>query len=735
MVKVTELLTLALLSVATVGAINPASVPEQSQHARYRAAPRGSLLSVVPVDGAEFLAGQHYDISIELHAVDTQTPPPFTALQATINGQPFENFFSKSYSPVETWNYTYFVDSAARDSHKQTLVGVSRIALRSVKIDKAGEYKVSVQVDGGKEKVEAVWKVRSFGAKRWVKNLVLFIGDGMAPTMISAARYISKQTTFGKFGTNFLNMELLGAIGKIATNGLDSIITDSANSAHAYNTGHKSSLNALGVYPDTSGPSLDDPKVETLAEILRRTRPDMCIGIVTTAEVQDATPAAVFSHTRLRGDKAIITDQMINPFNFQNITWDPKPVKADVYMGGGGKYFCNTNSTDPAQKSLCSSLKNQDYYENYRKNGYTVVKSQQELDAYNGNGPIVGIFALNNLDTWIERTLWKDNLKIIKSHPDGNGQSATEQPGLQAMTLKAIEVMDRRCKDGWFLMSEGASIDKSMHPMDFDRGLADLLELDRTIKAVKEYDAAHYQGQTAIIVTADHSQAFDVYGSVDTQYFNQLPSNDDLKIGSNATEVQKSLQIQKRFAIGGAWETGWPTLITDPTTDVPTLETIEAPRYKLAAGKVDAVPHHEDFQIRKKPSPNTTPLTREPAIVDKGLSAIFGKDVGVPNPADDNLDGHGSISVSPNLNPEEIVSQHSLQAVDLYCAGPDHVKMRCSRVMDNTELFFIMADALGLGSDSSNSELPPGSVSSSMHSAVPSALLTTVLVGLVAMLF
>lgn len=42
------------------------------------------------------------------------------------------------------------------------------------------------------------------------------------------------------------------------------------------------------------------------------------------------------------------------------------------------------------------------------------------------------------------------------------------------MVMKAVEVMDKRCKDGWFLMAEGASIDKSMHPMDFDRGLADV---------------------------------------------------------------------------------------------------------------------------------------------------------------------------------------------------------------------------------------------------------------------
>ena len=127
--------------------------------------------------------------------------------------------------------------------------------------------------------------------------------------MISAARYISKKTKFGKFKDNFLSFEKLGTVGKIATNGLDSMITDSANSAAAYMSGQKGWVNSLNVYADTSSPTLDDAKVETIAEYIRRTRPGMCIGVVTTAAVQDATPASVWSHTRRRSDFPIITDQ------------------------------------------------------------------------------------------------------------------------------------------------------------------------------------------------------------------------------------------------------------------------------------------------------------------------------------------------------------------------------------------------------------------------------------------
>ncbi|MBB3946842.1 alkaline phosphatase [Rhizobium skierniewicense] len=73
--------------------------------------------------------------------------------------------------------------------------------------------------------------------------------------------------------------------------------------------GHKTAVNALGVYGDRTPASLDDPRVETMAVALRR-RTRKSIGIGTTAELQDATSAAVVSHARKRADKAEITGMM-----------------------------------------------------------------------------------------------------------------------------------------------------------------------------------------------------------------------------------------------------------------------------------------------------------------------------------------------------------------------------------------------------------------------------------------
>ncbi|KAJ2998149.1 hypothetical protein HDV02_004741 [Globomyces sp. JEL0801] len=661
------------------------STPEVGQTVRYHGAPRGSLLSLIPVDGAEFLPNQHFDVSIELHNIGggNGTFPDLSTLKATVNGEPIEAFLETKFSPADTWVLDSFTDAASRDAKKVTPVAVSRVSIRSVKLTKPGKH--TVQVTIGNEKVNAEWVVRESG-KAKVKNLVLMIGDGMAPTMISAARYLSKPTKFGKFGDQFLNMEK-GVIGRVATNGIDSIITDSANSAAAYLSGQKGWAGSLNVYSDTSKDTFDDPKVETLAEYIRSSRPDMCIGVVTTASVQDATPASVYAHTRDRNNAKEITDQMVNGFKYKDLNWTPKPVKADVFLGGGGKSFCNT-VVDGQPKPICSSLKGADYYKEYEKLGYSVVKSKKELDAFNGKGPLLGIFSAGHMDTWLDRTVLKENLKLSKSGPNGDFTVAEDQPGLEQMTMTAIKHMSDKCTGGFFLLTEAASVDKAMHAIDYERAIADLLELDRTVGSVTAWANENKRkgnGETGIIVTADHAQAFAVYGTVDTKYFNELPEN-DLNLLPNPTPEQANLQIQKRRSLGEYEGAGWP----DSVIDANGLPTKWDGRYRLLQGKVDSQQHRENFQL-KVPGANSNPLARSAIVKDTTLEEKFGT-VYVANKAEKGL-LYGS-----SLTPDQGATVHSLQAVDLYCAGPAEFKSKCARYMDNTELFFIMADALGLGS-------------------------------------
>ena len=224
-------------------------------------------------------------------------------------------------------------------------------------------------------------------------------------------------------------------IGKVITNGMDSMITDSANSAASFNNGHKGFINSLNVNADTSPDTLDDPKIETIAEILRRKRPNTCIGVVSTAEIQDATPAAVFAHTRRRGDKAVITVQNLEQ-TFED--WVPPPAQVDVLFGGGGAYFCNGTRT-------CRSYKSRDVYADYAAQGYKLVTTTPELEQHVPKGEkVLGIFAANNLDTWIDRVLLNSNLGATNSSPFGEASTNYQQAGLELMTAKAVSLVHLR---------------------------------------------------------------------------------------------------------------------------------------------------------------------------------------------------------------------------------------------------------------------------------------------------
>jgi len=165
----------------------------------------------------------------------------------------------------------------------------------------------------------AYWLVRDIAEVRKTKNVLLFIGDGMTTNMITAARLIAHKQINGRYQST-MAMDKFPVLGHQMTHSLDSFITDSANSATALYTGHKSSVNALGVYADSSKDPFDDPKVETIAEIFHRIWSGH-VGIVSTAFIADATPAALTAHTRDRDQYGAVIDSYLH--GIVNYTWTP----------------------------------------------------------------------------------------------------------------------------------------------------------------------------------------------------------------------------------------------------------------------------------------------------------------------------------------------------------------------------------------------------------------------------
>lgn len=215
-----------------------------------------------------------------------------------------------------------------------------------------------------------------------------------------------------------------------------------------------------------------------------------------------------------------------------------------------------------------------------------------------------------------------------------------------------------------------------MHPQDYQRGLADLLEMDRAVKHAKQYGYEHGDN-TLVMVTADHSQAYDVYGSVDIEYGKDLPERDP----------NDDSQFLLKQAIGVYNQAGFFDLVVDPATGKPDRWN---GRFVLAQGKVDGPMRRENFSLVEHPESGTNPLTRAPAVEDKNLTQALGSTTFVANPKD----GEHGIDVHGLLPGNSESSVHSMADVPLYCHGP--AQGACGRTMDNTELFFVIAQAFGL---------------------------------------
>lgn len=652
------------MSMATVGAsfifACLASFVSGQTFQRLGACPQ--LGCIFPPDQAEHLAGQYFDIRLEVHApvngteadpkIGGNPDPNFRFALAKKGGrsQPASTFLGVDEPRLETWNFTWFPDLFAQKAGTPNLVKVASKAYRKIALYEPGEYVATLTYYNG-SKTEATWNVRDLPDKPKAKNIVLFIGDGMTTAMITAARVLGHKVINGKYQSR-MAMDEFKVIGHQNTHSLETIITDSANSATALYSGHKTTVNALNVYADSSRSAFDDPKFETIAEIFHRLVGG-AVGIVSTAYIADATPAALTAHTRLRSQSGAVVDSYLN--GITNYTWVP-PVEPDVIFGGGAEQFYPNSA----------SFQGRDYYAAFAERGYNVVLNNTALRATSSEEKTLGIFSKSNLAKWLDRNVYTENLRNQSNAPDGGKGDAIDQPGLKDMTLKAIDILHTRSSDkGWFLMSEAANIDKMMHALDYDRALGDLLELDDTIRAtIEKLTSLSTLEDTQIIVTADHGHGFDVMGNVDTKYLNAQEDN-----------------REKRNAIGTYEKSGMSQYINGNDSGIsysegPHFPTNWDPRYTLYSGVAAFPDHREDYQVNKEgPRTPTVNLT---------------KDDYYANPKD----APNGILVNGTLPTDEAQGVHSLQDVPVYAMGP------CQELFggtyDSTDIFFNMCACLGL---------------------------------------
>lgn len=542
-------------------------------------------------------------------------------------------------------------------------------AYRRVALYEPGRYTATLTYNNGSI-TTASWLVRDLATVRRTKNIILFIGDGMTTNMITAARLIAHKQVNGRYQSK-MQMDQFPVLGHQMTHSLDSFITDSANSATALYTGHKSTVNCLGVYADSSKNPFDDPKVESIAEMFQRLTGGG-VGIVSTAFIADATPGALTAHTRDRGQYGQVVDSFLN--GNTNYTWT-NWTGPDVLFGGGAEQFI------PGK----TSLDGKDYYAEFAKKGYAVVQNNTALQKAANSTKTLGIFSISNMAKWLDRNVYTSNLVGNKDGPSGDNSSATDQPGLKEMTIKAINILQTRNADkGWFLMSEAASIDKQMHTLDYDRALGELLELDDTIRATfARLTALGLLNNTLVLVTADHGHGFDVMGSVDTKY-----------LAAQTTDRTKRNAIGTYINSGNSQYTN-PTSESGPMTNATQFNNTNYsfengtffpanwdPRYTLFQGVSANPDHRENYEVHKAGP-------RVPAVNVTGFAAT---DYYV-----NYKDAVTGFVVNGTLPTNADQGVHSLTDVPVFARGP--CQELFGGVYNNIDIFFAMAACFGLARD------------------------------------
>ncbi len=331
------------------------------------------------------------------------------------------------------------------------------------------------------------------------KNIILLIGDGMGDSEITAARNYAEGA-----GGFFKGIDALPLTGQYTHYALDKktgkpdYVTDSAASATAWTTGVKTYNGALGV-------DIHEKDHQTLLELAKTA--GLATGNVSTAELQDATPAALVAHVTSRkcyapsittekcptnalekGGKGSITEQLLN-------------ARADVTLGGGAKSFKESATSGEWQGKTLR--------EQAQVRGYQMVSDAASLEAIteaNQDKPLLGLFSEGNMPVRWQgpKASYHGNLDKPAVTCTANPERNASVPTLAAMTEKAISLLSKNEK-GFFLQVEGASIDKQDHAANPCGQIGETVDLDEAVQKALEF--AKKDGNTLVIVTADHAHA------------------------------------------------------------------------------------------------------------------------------------------------------------------------------------------------------------------------------------
>ncbi|RWR04150.1 alkaline phosphatase [Siminovitchia fortis] len=302
-------------------------------------------------------------------------------------------------------------------------------------------------------------------------NVIMMVMDGTSAGATTLARWYK--------GENLALDEIV--IGGVRTHSAESAITDSAPAATALATGHKSNDKIVGLLPEvvnTSGVAAVNPEdaYKPVANVLEGAKLlGKSTGIISTSEIQHATPAGFSSHTAHRS-------------NYQDIAEQQVYQEMDVVLGGGKESLLPGTTKN-------SRVDNEDLTKVLDEKGYNFVETREEL-LKTKSDKIWGAFAPSALAYDFDRKA-----------------TSNSEPSLAEMTKKAIDTLSKD-KDGFFLFIEGSKVDWAAHANDTIGIISDVLAFDDAVNEALKF--AKKDGNTMVIAVSDHGNSGITMGNVNT---------------------------------------------------------------------------------------------------------------------------------------------------------------------------------------------------------------------------
>lgn len=381
------------------------------------------------------------------------------------------------------------------------------------------------------------------------KNVILLIGDGMGDSEITLARNYAEGA-----GGFFAGIDSLPVTGQYTHYALDKegkpdYVTDSAASGTAWATGTKTYNNAISV--DIHG----TPQA-TLLQIAKAN--GKATGNVSTAEIQDATPAVLASHVTARkcyGPEETTKscpDNALENGGEGSISEQYLTTRADVTLGGGMETF--------SEKATAGDYQDRTLLDQAKDLGYQIPTNADELNAVteaNQDNPVLGLFSEGNMPVrWEGPVAAKQGYLAEPVTCTDNPQRTADVPQLKDMTSKAIDLL-KDDEDGFFLQVEGASIDKQDHAANPCGQIGETVDLDEAVQEALRF--AEEDGETLVIVTADHAHTSQILGDVSEEDLAKIAEEKNLPIEEVRDIVYPGLSARLVTADGAEMTVGYAT--------------------------------------------------------------------------------------------------------------------------------------------------------------------------------